>query len=50
MVTGLDESPEDEEELEDLLEEHADRARAAARPVAATVTRRFTWDPPLREG
>jgi len=32
---------------EDLLEEHADRATDATRPVAARRARRFTWDPPL---
>jgi hypothetical protein len=45
IVTGLDELPvfEDDDPPEDLLEEHADRARDAARPVAARMARRFTW-------
>jgi len=48
MVTGLEEDEPAVEELpEDLLEEHADRATDATRPVAARRARRFTWDPPL---
>jgi hypothetical protein len=50
MVTALPESEEpvvpvvpDEDEPEDLLDEHAERARDAARPVAAMMARRFTW-------
>jgi hypothetical protein len=50
MVTGLEELSDVDEPPEDLLEEHADRARDAARPVAARRARRFTWVHLCRKG